>query len=914
VALERVGVEAVIQGLQPYLLGIQKMNATTSGLARSLGTGLKTASTVAAVAIAGAGVAAIGFGAKGLAMADSIEQAELAFGTLLGSVDAAKQRIKELSEFSAATPFELPGIIQADRLLTTFGARSVENLTLVGDAAAGVGAGIEEIAFWFGRAATAIEAGRPFGEALMRLTELGLITGTTRNRLEELQKAGASSTEVMGVLTEELGRFSGLMEKQAQTIGGLKSTLSDNFNLMLASIVQPFMPEFKKGMGAVIEYLDAHKTDVVQFAERSKQAFQDFMAAVGPAWKSLGEDLKDVISFVIINKPAMVAAIVALGAAFAWTKPVAAVIAAISAALTILRIRTEDLPKPLLVLKGILLSFGLVALEAAEGVLRLAEAASDFGNLIGIVGDETETNIDEMLASVIDARRGIEDQLAGIDQEIERRSITTVAKLTEVMAEAARFRALAGLPPIITIGTREMTEEVERMRGRMAATQPTVQGLTTDITDLGASTSGAADKVEEAADSFGDLQKVLEDAAAPADALFSALDKLLGLPTVESAQGQLEIDQKRLQILDATAAAEQEKATRAKRIADLQVQLDRITGKGNEQKEASLKRQIEALQEQKGPQETLIANLQEEIDLLNQEKERRSIVRDIVRDQATLEDARLLTELQIAYIAAGMVGRIGAVTGAYVGTVNVTLQWLGASQQVAGQYTLLLTTLRDIAAVIAAMPTMPVIPALPAGAPAPVFQQGGIVPGPAGEPVTAIVHGGERIIPLGQMATPVVEGTVTQTVSVIGDFIRALPSVYGEVQQVVKRTGDVLITRLGDIAQTIRQKVAVTRIEPAVDELLSAAQSSLSVAPSLPAYQFGGIVPGPIGKPVMAMVHGGEMIVPPSMQMTMPINVTMGETNWSALRTTIHAEVDGALDKARVRTLRGGAFLTGGIG
>src|SRR3990172_2868470 len=127
---------------------IQGSMGRFGGLAK---TALGVGAAIGGIAVAVGGVA----GAfQGLRTAANLEQVALTFETLLGSTEAAQQRIKELTQFAAKTPFELPGIIEADRLLQTFGARSVENLKLVGDAAAGVSQPIEEVAFWFGRAAT----------------------------------------------------------------------------------------------------------------------------------------------------------------------------------------------------------------------------------------------------------------------------------------------------------------------------------------------------------------------------------------------------------------------------------------------------------------------------------------------------------------------------------------------------------------------------------------------------------------------------------------------------------------------------------------------------------------------------------------------------------------------------------------
>lgn len=130
---------------------------------------------------------------------------ETQFTTLLGSASAAKKRIDELATFGQKTPFELDEIVSADRLLQTFGGTALatgENLRRIGDSAAAVNADFKEVSFWTGRMYSAIQAGRPFGEASARLQELGILTGDVRTKLEDMQKTGASGTELWAVYSE----------------------------------------------------------------------------------------------------------------------------------------------------------------------------------------------------------------------------------------------------------------------------------------------------------------------------------------------------------------------------------------------------------------------------------------------------------------------------------------------------------------------------------------------------------------------------------------------------------------------------------------------------------------------------------------------------------------------------------------
>ena len=160
--------------------------------------------SVGAMAAVGAAVAGAALALKGLQTvwteaqaavgeAANRETMQTAFIPLLGSAKAAKDRMAELADFAAKTPFQLPGIAAASRTLEalTDGVLSTGNgLTLVGDIASAFNQPIEEIAVHIGRLYSGLDSGRPVGEAMQRLQELGAITPDVRSRLEKLQAEG----------------------------------------------------------------------------------------------------------------------------------------------------------------------------------------------------------------------------------------------------------------------------------------------------------------------------------------------------------------------------------------------------------------------------------------------------------------------------------------------------------------------------------------------------------------------------------------------------------------------------------------------------------------------------------------------------------------------------------------------------
>lgn len=226
--------------------------------------------------LAAGGIAAVTGAFKGLtggliAGNAEFERYEVQFGVLLGSVDKAKERIGELSKFAATTPFELPEVVRAGKVLESFGLQGEkalarigktgpEVLRTIGDAAAGSGARFDELALTFGKFASGAT-----GEALMRMQELGL---TTKEELAKMgvafDKSGSLLTDkdkALGIVMQAVNaRFGGMMDKQSQTFEGMTSNLSDWIGQTRRKLAAPIFEVVKDKLGGLLEFLNAPST------------------------------------------------------------------------------------------------------------------------------------------------------------------------------------------------------------------------------------------------------------------------------------------------------------------------------------------------------------------------------------------------------------------------------------------------------------------------------------------------------------------------------------------------------------------------------------------------------------------------------------------------------------------------------
>jgi tape measure domain-containing protein len=257
----------------------------------------------AGTALTGAGIAAAGMGVKFYA---AQEQAVTAFTTMLHSGQAATEFMRQLQDFAAKTPFELPQVVTGAQRLMAFGfaARDViPMLTAIGDAVAGMGGTAEQV----DRVTIAIgqmsAKGKVQGDELLQLTEAGIPAlrilanqmGLTTGELQEMITKGlVPASRAIPLLLSgieqgtrgaagETTAFAGMMTAQAQTLTGVWSNFKDNANKALGQLVAPAMPTVKTALGQLTAALGA----VPEVIIRIRTAGEPVWAVLGAVWRDL---------------------------------------------------------------------------------------------------------------------------------------------------------------------------------------------------------------------------------------------------------------------------------------------------------------------------------------------------------------------------------------------------------------------------------------------------------------------------------------------------------------------------------------------------------------------------------------------------------------------------------------------------
>jgi tape measure domain-containing protein len=263
--------------------------------------------------------------------AADLEQTTIAFETFLGSGEKAKKLIAELREFSNVTPLEPEQVISAGRQLAAFGFETEKIIPILGklgNVSAGTGKDFNELVSIYGKAKA---SGKIQGDDLNQLAEagipiyaeLGKVLGVTEDKIRKLGEEGKINfgdlEKVFSNLTNEGGRFSGLMEKQSKSLTGLLSTLKGSFNELMTNIGQAFLPISKAVLAVLIPAFDALRTSLSPLlqalGERLTAAFDFLMRATQPIWEAF-KNLRAAFSGLSADTSVLDATFKAIGAAF----------------------------------------------------------------------------------------------------------------------------------------------------------------------------------------------------------------------------------------------------------------------------------------------------------------------------------------------------------------------------------------------------------------------------------------------------------------------------------------------------------------------------------------------------------------------------------------------------------------------
>lgn len=202
------------------------------------------------------------------------QQLEISFTTMLGSEQRAGALMNQLVQTAAKTPFDMSSITNGAKQLLAYGtaANEVNDILVhLGDISAGLNVPLNDLVYLYG---TTMSQGRMYtmdlrqfmGRGIPMAEELGKIMGKTTQEVQQAVtdgKVGADLVKKAIVnMTEEGGKFGGLMEKQSTTLQGKWSNIGDSVDQMFNELGKKSQGIFGTGLDLISSLVDNWETVV----------------------------------------------------------------------------------------------------------------------------------------------------------------------------------------------------------------------------------------------------------------------------------------------------------------------------------------------------------------------------------------------------------------------------------------------------------------------------------------------------------------------------------------------------------------------------------------------------------------------------------------------------------------------------
>jgi tape measure domain-containing protein len=207
----------------------------------------------------------IELGKQAVNTAAKFESLAVSFEVLTGGAEAGQRLTNQIIELAAKTPLTTEALTSGARTLLSFGESAdevVNDLKLLGDITGGDAQKMQSLTLAFAQVGS---TGRLAGQDLLQMINAGFnpletMAQKTKKSMGQLKKEMSEGKitfndvkQAMIDATSEGGRFNGMMEKQSQTLEGLKATNQDTWEQVSKAIGDFFLPAAKAVQKAFIK-------------------------------------------------------------------------------------------------------------------------------------------------------------------------------------------------------------------------------------------------------------------------------------------------------------------------------------------------------------------------------------------------------------------------------------------------------------------------------------------------------------------------------------------------------------------------------------------------------------------------------------------------------------------------------------
>ena len=245
-------------------------------------------------------------GKESVAVAEKFETLAVSFEVLAGGAEAGQKLTNEIVELASKTPLTTEALADGAKTLLSFGESAnevVNDLKLLGDITGGDAQKMQSLTLAFAQVGS---TGRLTGQDLLQMINAGFNplaiisekTGKSMAKLkDEMSKGLITFNDVKRAMidaTSEGGRFNGMMERQSQTLEGLKSTNADVWQQIKKDIGDFFLPAAKTLQKAFIAIGQSIQGTINKLKEFSRRLRMEAPDAMLQASKGLAKQAQDL--------------------------------------------------------------------------------------------------------------------------------------------------------------------------------------------------------------------------------------------------------------------------------------------------------------------------------------------------------------------------------------------------------------------------------------------------------------------------------------------------------------------------------------------------------------------------------------------------------------------------------------------
>ncbi len=289
--------------ISQYRSEMQVLKQSTSGVVGEI---RNSFAAIAGLSIAGIGVKELV--SDIIKLGAEMQQTRTAFEVMLGGATLADKVIGDLNRFADYTPFDNAEVIKSGRLLMNAGVATEElsaKLTTLGNISAGAQVPLTDMVAIYAKAAN---KGKVQAEELNQMSERGVpvmqaLAATLGRTTQEILDMGSKGQlsfalldEALASLSNEGGKYFGLMEKQSQNLAGRWSVVTAAIRNTGIAIGEEAIP----ALSAALEEFSAALDEMSQSGELDT-IVRDTALALG----EIAQNLKDITLWMIKHQAAI---------------------------------------------------------------------------------------------------------------------------------------------------------------------------------------------------------------------------------------------------------------------------------------------------------------------------------------------------------------------------------------------------------------------------------------------------------------------------------------------------------------------------------------------------------------------------------------------------------------------------------